>query len=1286
MSIFLLLVASIGYFMYRWYEVVQEVNIINSRTIEGVSEDNVNLTALASIHQPCVANLEISQNNPSNPICNSSFGLTCVTGMYLGNGDGTNTGVCLSNIGSYCDTIYDCVPSAQGCINNICENLSETINLPCTYDSDCIGESTCTHCINSSGPCKNTATGVCYELVNGECPNDIIDTVGNPVTLQLCNSNTFDNNVITSLNGEFEYNHICDTSLEKPLCKYNLSPKDQGCTADSDCAQLEGGTICYRGSFKTSTNPNGTLTPPTYYIADKGVIEANTTDGFGLNSFSLKILNSTGFLVGFQTITNPNPGGTNAIIDITNVTDSGEILNYNVISEGDGFTEATITVSDGNNGSAQLVLSNICIIEIDFDNSLLTVNSFEVGTEVNFILSDVSRTSLSYGPYYIREQFNNNMVTLSDSKLQPAIAEFLQFPNNNIQLNQNQYKLGNPVSYSAINSQITKPTFTKIVFGMLPALQILSFCYWDKGNFVLYDNDSTFKLQPLENVLEGTTQVRFNINTNGTTDGNVNDARPYVLEKVNADGSFTVTPTPDHLESYNSSKTPLQVMFGYPQNTDLLNENKGVCVTKLPPSANISTDSKYDLTNYTGNPCISLYDNSIAVSPNNGFCELQNVQSGPGSVCQFSRTGIVNGKSQIFDPLPCDKTSIVYEGITYQTECLLDDALTETMRNNPNYLNSSYTGICAYPVHNKFKSCDLYNNNCRQPYVCTEFEGGYFCDSRFDVLQCNNAYVCPPTFSCSDGTCLSVTGGYCVSNENCLSGNCGKKVYLSFYNSIMDTDTQVPKGETGNSFNKSNINNNLVLLTDIDVEGYASDYTLIVSSKYDPTLITYAFAYKTSSPTTCVLYEIAQPTGKNPVNTVLSIPSKSNFQSKFTFDNVYQTLYTYSVSNSNLNLFQIYPTEKVISVPSVTGTITSIQIYNGDLLITSSQNATEPFFVNLDVSSTPQSKNYIVTKIVNFDSVTPTTTTYDLPYFSATLDNLQDCNFDLLNVNDSELDIVCVHNPTEFETPVLGVRHKIRSYSQGDKGYFKSLFEGTTPPSNCDPTDSSKNQIGCFLNPIISSLSSTETLPNQTTTIPYLYLVSNPSDINSIYAFSNNTLTIGGVNVKTMYKTGSRMYLELDGELTTTTNVPLVPTISTSNYVAFSFSPSSNLENYGTALEPYLEYPYWIEDLQDLVVGDNFNPQIQRIFYQPDRINRNFYAIVNMFTGYNNSVETKIIETSQNIELNNTYLFKFSSLNNEKGLIVNETLPIRVNGPTDIERFSQCNQTQNMFFLTNQCS
>ena len=48
--------------------------------------------------------------------------------------------------------------------------------------------------------------------------------------------------------------------------------------------------------------------------------------------------------------------------------------------------------------------------------------------------------------------------------------------------------------------------------------------------------------------------------------------------------------------------------------------------------------------------------------------------------------------------------------------------------------------------------------------------------------------------------------------------------------------------------------------------------------------------------------------------------------------------------------------------------------------------------------------------------------------------------------------------------------------------------------------------------------------------------------------------------------------------------------------------------------------------------------------------------------------------------------FKFSSLDNEIGLTVNETLPIRISGPSDIRRFSQCNQTQNMFFVSNKCS
>ena len=49
------------------------------------------------------------------------------------------------------------------------------------------------------------------------------------------------------------------------------------------------------------------------------------------------------------------------------------------------------------------------------------------------------------------------------------------------------------------------------------------------------------------------------------------------------------------------------------------------------------------------------------------------------------------------------------------------------------------------------------------------------------------------------------------------------------------------------------------------------------------------------------------------------------------------------------------------------------------------------------------------------------------------------------------------------------------------------------------------------------------------------------------------------------------------------------------------------------------------------------------------------------------------------------YLFKFSALDTELGLTVNETLPIKLYGEGDTKRFAQCNQTQNLFFLTNQC-
>ena len=342
-----------------------------------------------------------------------------------------------------------------------------------------------------------------------------------------------------------------------------------------------------------------------------------------------------------------------------------------------------------------------------------------------------------------------------------------------------------------------------------------------------------------------------------------------------------------------------------------------------------------------------------------------------------------------------------------------------------------------------------------------------------------------------------------------------------------------------------------------------------------------------------------------------------------------------------------------------------------------------------------------------------------MPYSPDELDNLDVCKFDLLNVNDTELDIVCVYNPENFESPTLGVRHKVREI---DGDYFTSLFTSNPLSSpNCSPVSPSTKDLGCFLNPTISSLTYITTPP---TVIPApatpstLYQVTNPVDVNTIYAFSNQNMTLTTSasqpqTVNKIYKSKSTLYLELSGSLGTrpiiptpatqpfSENIPTITditltltatptitltTIPTGKYAPFSFTSSSNLDNYGNVMSTYLQYPYWIEDLQDLIVGDSFNPKIERIFYQPDRVNRNFYAIVDMYTGYNNPIENKLIEEISDIQTNNMYLFKFSSLNNEIGLTVNETIPIRLDGPSDIKRFSQCNQTQNMFFLTNKCS
>ena len=1222
MTIFLIVLLSISYFMYEWYNTITKVNLINSRVMQGIdSEDStISRKQLAGLHQPCITN----GGNVSElgiPVCNADFNLTCITGMYKGNGYGSNTGVCLSDIGGYCDSLYDCVPSAKGCINNKCENMTETINLPCSYDSDCIGGATCVDCVTGSGPCKDDE-GNCYELVNGSCPSINDDQT---INLYLCNQPTVtcvdcvtgsgpckddEGNCYELVNGscptnapnlcdidnrgEFRYNHICDTSLDIPLCKYDLGPKDQGCTNNEDCIQPEGGSICLTGGFKSDYNPSATLVPPTYSVS------------------------------------------------------------------------SIVTTDD------------VSIIKLNFKNTLLTIKSFEKGTEVNFVYSDIVRTALRYGPYYVLDQFDNDIMTVSESKFQPNIKEYVNFPNKFIQLNENQYKSGNAVLLPQ-NIQ----TNSTVAFGSLPPLQILSTCYYTETNtttttFTLVDSDGDFKLESGVNVLVGTTQVRFRVNTGGNFVPNINDSNPYTLESIDGK-NFTVVGDLSHLTEYDSTSNVVEVMFGEPVKLDSINSNKGVCVAKLPPSANITFDSKYDLSDYTGNPCIDLFDNSVSVGPLNGFCEFENIQNGSGSVCQFSR--VEDGQN--YDPLPCDKQTTEYNGITYELECLISDKLTENVRNNINFLNYSYSGICAYPVHNKFKTCELYNNNCRPPYVCTEDEGGYFCDSRFDVLSCNNLYKCPPTFTCVDGYCLSKIGGYCVDNSNCESSNCNNnKIVLTFYNAGIDTKTNVPIAETtGNTIN--NIPNQLIQIpVDFGI-GNAKDYDLYVSSKYNPdnTLTTYAFIYNGSI--NFKLVRIDDVVAENPKVTDIDIGKIDSNISNFTFDHSNQNLYGYTMSGTTLYLTCIYsPNTKPITkqtLYSASGTILSIDINNSSLLITSSSEdfSNRPVFVNVDIG-VAQTENYSVNLYKDITN-NSNSTKYTLPYYSEEIDNLSKCKFDLLNVNDSELDIVCIYNPENFESPVLGVRNKVRLISSS---FFESLFSNGSNPS-C-PSD-----VGCFKTPKLISKLIKSTLASADENETHIYLVSNPLDINTIYAFSNASINIKGIKVNKIYKVNSTLYLSMHSALPDTDTNPNSPPyelgVSYVNYAPFSFSSTSNLDNYDNVLSTYLEYPYWIDDLQDLVVGDN-NPIIKRIFYQPDRVNKNYYAIIDMYTKFNNNIEQKIIENDTSIINNNTYLFRFSSNDNQIGLTVNETLPIRIHGPDDTKRFSQCNQTQNMFFLTNTCN
>lgn len=173
--------------------------------------DNLDATngyAYAALGQPC--------NNSAPPIaipnlpesytlqpCNPVTGLKCVDGIYEGS-------ICLSDLGFYCDSLNDCVPQADACLNNICSSGGDTLNQKCENDNDC----------------------------------QILIQYNDPNIQQKI------------------YNHVCQIETNKGYgyCKVNSYPFDSGCNSSSEC---NGDAICSNqlGKFNiTVTNSSNVMT------------------------------------------------------------------------------------------------------------------------------------------------------------------------------------------------------------------------------------------------------------------------------------------------------------------------------------------------------------------------------------------------------------------------------------------------------------------------------------------------------------------------------------------------------------------------------------------------------------------------------------------------------------------------------------------------------------------------------------------------------------------------------------------------------------------------------------------------------------------------------------------------------------------------------------------------------------------------------------------------------------------------------------------------------------------
>ena len=145
--------------------------------------------SFSSLGQPCI-NSSTTGGLPNLPgvftpqPCDTSKGLKCTEGILEG-------AICLSQLGFTCDSVNDCTPDADACLNNICSRQSDTLNQLCKNDNDC---------------------------------QIMIDTNVENSQPQI-------------------YNHVCQKERNHlhGYCKVNSFPYDTGCNADSECVT---GAIC----------------------------------------------------------------------------------------------------------------------------------------------------------------------------------------------------------------------------------------------------------------------------------------------------------------------------------------------------------------------------------------------------------------------------------------------------------------------------------------------------------------------------------------------------------------------------------------------------------------------------------------------------------------------------------------------------------------------------------------------------------------------------------------------------------------------------------------------------------------------------------------------------------------------------------------------------------------------------------------------------------------------------------------------------------------------------------